>query len=84
VTEAVWGQQRRLACLAEHTATPGPEPVALDLLTDHPNVSPDRLAGTVALVWCVQLVQRRALATVAPPHRRAAPRTRSAAARRTA
>ena len=48
----------------------GPEPVPLDLVTDHPDRLPDRLAATVAdplaLARCTQVLHRRAVGTVAP------------------
>jgi hypothetical protein len=47
-----------------------PEPVPLILLTDHPDTLPDRLAGTVgdplALARCMQVLHRRAMATLTP------------------
>ena len=42
----------------------GPEPVPLALLTDHPDLLPDRLAATVsdplALARCTRVLHRRA------------------------
>ena len=48
----------------------GPEPVPLSLITDHPDLLPDLLAGLVkdplAVARCTGLLQRRAMVTLSP------------------